>query len=303
MAEMQLKHGCLYYEIQGRGQPLVLIRGLGRSSRYWLDFDQRLASSFQVITFDQRGLGKSSEPLRWWHSIDHMVEDLLALLDHLKIDKAHIFGLSLGGMVAMGFAARYPDRCLSLMVANSSTADYWGFRIHPKAIQDLLLKGPRQGFHRVLLGLLTTPAIVKKQGVKLHQAWDLIRMDEGFPWATIAKQLLCASRFRIRGRLHGEKVPTMIIYGAKDSLVPIGNSLMIHRLIPKSILKPLKDAGHEISIGKEADLMRIIQDFSRTVASKQSVAKSNKVVKVKAAKPQKTAKKLGSLAKSAAHGA
>jgi len=302
MAEVQLKNGCLYYEVLGSGQALVLIRGLGRSSRYWLDFDQSLATAYQVVTFDQRGLGKSSEPLRWWHSMDHMVEDLLALLDHLQIAKAHIFGLSLGGMVAMGFAAKYPSRCLSLMVANSSTADYWGLRLYPKAVQDLLLKGPRQGFHQVLLELVTTPAIVKKQGVKLHQAWDLIRAEEGFPWATIAKQLLCAGRFSIRGKLHGDKVPTMIIYSDKDRLVPIRNSLMIHRLIPKSSLKALKDAGHEISIGREADLMQMIQEFSSTTGLGKENAKASRMTKVKVPKPVKASKKSGHLSKPAAQG-
>ncbi|MFW7379095.1 MAG: alpha/beta fold hydrolase [Oligoflexus sp.] len=270
MPYLSLKNGSLYYEVQGQGEPMVLLRGLGRSCRYWLDFDRRVGRDFQVITLDHRGLGKSSVALRWWHSIDHMVDDLRCLLDHLKIDRAHFFGLSLGGMVAMGFAARYPERCQTLMVANSSSADYWGMRVDPKALQTLTWKAYRQGFHKVLLELVTTPEQVKKNGHKIQKAWQLIRDEEGFPITTIAKQLWCASRFRIGGRLHGADLPIMILYGEQDQFVPPRNSLMIHRLIPQSNLHAFSQAGHEISIGHEQKLVELMRRFVKKKTGKRT---------------------------------
>lgn len=260
MPKLARAGGSLYYEKKGKGEPIVILRGLGRSCRYWLGFDRLLAKHCQVITLDHRGLGRSDADLSWFFGMDQMVDDLLCLLDHLKLKRVHLFGLSLGGMVAMAFAKRHQDRCQTLMIANSSTADRPSWRISPLALKDLLLRSPTEGFHKVLLELVTSPEIVAAQGHKIYEAWEKILAQEGFPWLIILKQVLAVSRFRIAGGLNGQLMPTLVISGSQDRLVPPRNSRLIHRLIPGSRWLSM-DVGHEISIGREKLLLKHICEF------------------------------------------
>ena len=82
-----------------------------------------LAKSFQVLTIDHRGLGKTSLKMRWTDSVKDISSDIVKVWDDLNWDDSHVFGLSFGGMVAMELAASYPERVSSLIVANSSTKE------------------------------------------------------------------------------------------------------------------------------------------------------------------------------------
>lgn len=105
----------LYYEIEGLGQALVLIHSFSTDCRQWRDQVAFFASHYKVICYDMRGFGKSDVPSgeNYTHA-----EDLKALLDHLGIEKAHILGHSLGGVVSTAFAILYPDQTLSMIGAD-----------------------------------------------------------------------------------------------------------------------------------------------------------------------------------------
>ncbi len=261
----EVDEGKIYFETHGKGETLVMLRGLGRSMRYWLGYEKQLAKSFRVVLIDARGLGKSTAPMHWHHTIEHLAEDVLAVLNHLKVKKFHVFGLSLGGMVALSLAIQKPKAVKSLMVANSSTADYIGMRMQLSAVKSLGM-GLLQGhFYEELLRRVVPPATVRSRGPEILQQWDEIVEAEGFPVPTIAKQLLASARFRIRGKLAGDEVPTLILYATQDRLVSTNNSKQIHKLIPHSKIKAVKGAGHEIAIGHEDELTRIIQAFTGQV--------------------------------------
>jgi pimeloyl-ACP methyl ester carboxylesterase len=254
-----------------------MLRGLGRSSRYWLGFDKRLARSFRVITLDYRGIGRSSQDMAWWDSMVTMGDDVLALLDELELQQVSIFGLSLGGMVALAVAMRAPERVTKLVVANASTGDYIGMRISAKAMLRLVREGRQRGLQSTLLEVLTSRKIVKDRGPQLLNQWNEILAEEGFPAVSVVKQLLAAARFRVRGKLDGQQVPTLILYGTQDQFVPRRNSRKLHELIPHSKLKAIRGVGHEISIGREDELVRILREFCQPVrASGSSSAKSAK---------------------------
>lgn len=103
----------LYYEVTGKGEPLVLIHGNGGDRRHW-DFQfEPLSKEFQVIRYDVRCYGKSVFTNSDIEFSNH--DDLKALLDHLNINKAHICGLSMGSGIAVDFALAYPERCRSLI--------------------------------------------------------------------------------------------------------------------------------------------------------------------------------------------
>ena len=108
-----------YYEEAGRGEPLVLIRGLGSDLQAWALQVPALAKHFRVITYDNRGAGRTNAPDKPY-SIDGMADDLAALLDELNIAKASVLGYSMGGMVAQEFALKYPNKLDKLILLGTS---------------------------------------------------------------------------------------------------------------------------------------------------------------------------------------
>jgi len=116
----------LHYTVEGKGDPVILVHGLAANADLnWrrAGINRALAGKYQVIAFDLRGHGLSGRP----HEPDkygiEMVEDIARLMDHLKIDKAHFAGYSLGGFIVTKFAARYPERTRSLAICASGWKD------------------------------------------------------------------------------------------------------------------------------------------------------------------------------------
>ena len=117
MPFLERPDGCrLYHEVHGRGEPLVLLEGLGGDIAGWRRNIPRLAGELRVIAFDHRGNGRSpapDEPM----IMSTFVDDALALLDHVGIERAHLYGQSFGGMVAQELALTSPNRVRSLILA------------------------------------------------------------------------------------------------------------------------------------------------------------------------------------------
>ena len=260
MPYLEIKGRKLYYAVKGHGPRITILRGLSRSSAFWLGFDKMLAKSFQVLTIDHRGLGKTSLKMRWTDSVKDISSDIVKVWDDLNWDDSHVFGLSFGGMVAMELAASYPERVSSLIVANSSTKETGFDRVYPHALMRLVL-GPSVDFHRRLLNLVTTDVFFEKYADKYLALWQKILADEGFPKVTTTKQLLAASRFQIQGRIDTKKVPTLILSSGNDQFVPSKNSKALHEIIIGSSFKLIPDAGHEISMGRETETIDIIETW------------------------------------------
>ena len=261
MAFLQRESGQIHYETQGKGEPLLMLRGLGRSSRYWLGFEKQLAKSFKVIQMDMRGLGRTSLPMAWTDGMDDLADDCIAVLDQLKITSARVFGVSLGGMVALRLGSRHVDRCRSLVIANASSADYPGFRLDPLAIKDIVVGRIRGQLHEALLARTIPSAVAKVRGAEILQKWAAIREEEGLPVESVLKQLVAAARFTIRGRLKDGNVPILFVYGSLDGLVPHANTRRMHKLVPGSSLQEIKGASHEIHVGHETQLVKVLRDF------------------------------------------
>lgn len=264
MAFCDREAGKIFYRVEGKGEALLMLRGLGRSSRYWLGFEKEMAKHFKVVILDMRGLGQSTLGMDWKNSIEDLAEDCLTVMTKARIKNFHIFGLSLGGMVAMAMAMKAPERIKSLMVSSSSSADYLGFRMNPLAIQKLTLASLRgvKPFQEALMGLVVAPSVLRSRRPVIEKAWTEIFDDEGYPRLTMAKQIFAAGRFRVRSRLDGEKTRTLFLHGGMDGLVPQFNSMQLHRIVKGSEFRTIKSSGHEIAIGHEKELAKIIREFA-----------------------------------------
>ena len=121
---------------------ILLVNGLTRTKDHWLGFDEELAEEFNVIAIDPRGVGDTRAKIDWSHSIEQMVGDVKAVIDTVGLSKVNILGFSLGGMVAMDFAMRYPECTESIVVVNSSIGGGSGkLRLSPRSALALVVFG------------------------------------------------------------------------------------------------------------------------------------------------------------------
>lgn len=241
---------------------LLMLRGLGRSSRYWLGFDKIMAKHFRVVTLDPRGVGRSTQPMHWTDSIEDLADDCIAILDHIDVDTFHIFGLSFGGMVGSVIATKVPDRVESLMIGASSSADYKAFRVSASLLPKLLLALRRGRFQDALLESCVPDLVRRSWGPEIQAAWQDILKAEGFPLLTTLKQLRAAMSHSLRGKLDEVDFPILFVHGSMDSFVPVRNSRELNKLIPNSVLKIIKGAGHEIALGFEEELSKVLREFA-----------------------------------------
>ena len=124
----------IHYEVQGGGEPLVLVMGLGSNLAGWMFQLLEFSRRYRVITFDNRGVGRTDAPDAAY-SIEMMAGDTVGLMDALEIESAHVLGISMGGFIAQEIAIRFPERVRSLVLAATGThvdprgaylLDLWG---------------------------------------------------------------------------------------------------------------------------------------------------------------------------------
>lgn len=268
MATLARESGTIHYTVQGEAEavPLLMLRGLGRSSRYWLGFDRVMAKHFRVITIDQRGLGRSTQPMNWSDGIETLSDDTLAVLDSLGVDRFHVFGLSFGGMIGTVIAGKEPERILSLTVAASSSADYRSLRLHPLAFPKLLFALRAGRFQDALLKAVVPKMVLREHGDTIQAAWQDIVKEEGFPLLTTLLQLKASLTHTIGDRLDRGRFPVLFLHGSMDTFVPVQNSRHMHRLVERSEYAVVKGAGHEIALGFEREVSQILRDFIDNVA-------------------------------------
>ena len=248
-------HNSIYYETKGQGPHLLMLRGLARSSAYWLGLDERLSCSFTVITIDYRGIGRSISNVGWQLKIADLAADCIAVLDHLQVTSLSIIGHSLGGMVAISMQTTLGKRVDNLMIVNSSASPAFYPRVNPLAIVKLMYaKFKGQAIQPVLFKLLSTKTECQDEVV---DQWDSILFKEGLDMQIVIKQLLAAARFRIPQSVKKDDIKPLIVCGMQDNFVPPINSRKIFRHF-KGARFLLLNGGHELFLDCESELTEII---------------------------------------------
>lgn len=263
MAFARSKFGKIFYEVSGAGEPVVLIRGLGRWSEHWNGFDKLLAKHCKVIVFDNRALGKSTTPLLPWHSMSDLASDVALILKTERIESAHIVGTSLGGMMALEFAAKFPEMTKSVTAINSSVGRSGHRRITQQG-RNVLLRTPKlkekiyPELAKVLTAPETSPTIIEKLGT------DWLEIDRKYPMpiVSVTQQLMVALRWRDLSSISSKiKAPVQIISSDDDQFVPRGNSLFLASRIPGAKLTRIAKSGHEPHVDQPEELAKAIFSF------------------------------------------
>lgn len=255
----------IYYEVHGdpAAPTLVMIRGLARSARFWLDFTPRMKRSFRVVVLDNRGVGRSDKPLRPF-STRTMADDVEAVLDHARIEKAHVFGMSLGGMIAMRFALRHPERVDRLVLGCTTMGGRSAKKIPVTSIAKLLAAG-RMSFADALE--YTAPIVVSPEFLEerddIVPAWRAIAVSEPVPLKGSALQLLAAAEHDVHREVHEIKARTLVMTGDADRLIPAENSNRLAKAIPHAELVILPGAGHDFTTEQPERSARELERFLR----------------------------------------
>lgn len=258
--------GHLYAESMGSGEPLVLLRGWGRSIRHWLGFDQLMAKDFRVITIDARGIGRSALPVSWGLTTETMACDVLAVLDYLQIPEAHVLGVSLGGMVALSFAKLFPQRTKSVIAANSSFRGSGALRMSPAAFRTVAVGAMnRKSLPQLLSHVLVSSGFDEGLRKNLVKEWQAIDATEHLDINVAFKQLLAAARFGGKSYFKNISTPALLIQGADDLFVPAKNTTVLHELMPNAKYVILPGAGHEPSLDQPESFQQAILQFTRAL--------------------------------------
>ena len=130
----------IYWEEQGQGVPILLIRGLGWTAAMWYRTAPILAAQYRTVAFDNRGVGRSDIP-PGPYPILLMASDAAAVLDAAGIPRAHILGVSMGGMIAQEFALQYPERVESLILGSTAAGGPHAVPAEPEVLQALFRRG------------------------------------------------------------------------------------------------------------------------------------------------------------------
>ena len=243
-----LDGGSLSYDVRGEGEPLLLLRPLGGSKALWGPFADALALRHRVIAFDPRGVGDSSDALLSC-STRQMARDAVQLLDHLSVARAHVFGLSLGGMVASWLAVDHAARIERLVLASTLPT-----------VGDVPARGWRRllDLSRCMLhpGVRAELCAVRRVLSHHFRRTQAQRMDEieaavrAHPTRrrNLVLLTLAASGHRLGAAWSAVHTPTLVLMGGHDPLVGARARDDLLRHLPGAALEVVERSGHDLSL-------------------------------------------------------
>jgi len=234
----------LYWESTGSGDPVLLIMGLGMAATGWWRTIPVLAEGLRVIAFDNRGAGRSDRTTGPY-TLRQMAEDALAVMDAAKIERASVYGLSLGAMIAQHVALRYPERVRAL-VLGASTAGASRHELPEHDVLEFLRRRPNMPAEEAIWASVPYNYGTETRERRADRIGEDIVQRLRFPInpAGYRAQLAAAWGFDARDRLHEISVPTLVLHGTEDRIVPIVNGEMLAASIPGARLEVLEGAGH-----------------------------------------------------------
>ena len=260
-----LRRPRLFYERRGTGEPLLCITGFTISSAVFDPVLHLYTPRFDCITYDNRGSGRSEAPLRP-ASMPELAHEAVRLLDALGVESAHVYGLSMGGMIAQELAIRFPERVRGLVLGCSTPG---GPRAVRPALRELAALGAasvrtlREPGRPWLGALLFSPEFRAEQPERVRALLRHFAAHRAPPhgaashwWASVYHDTV--------SRLHRIQAPTLVLHGERDAIAPLANARLLAQLIPDAELAIVTAAGHAYALERpEASLALLTQWLER----------------------------------------
>ena len=249
------------YTDEGKGLPVLFIHGFPLSRGAWGKQIDALKSSYRVIAPDLRGLGEN-DAVKGTVTMTQFADDIHALLQQLKTGPAVLVGHSMGGYVALAFAKKYPDVMRGLvLVATKAGADTADAAAGRRATADKVKAGGSS---------VVVDAMTPKMLAASNQDPKLLDQVRGFmapskPESVMAALLGMAERPDSTGMLAEVSVPTLVITGADDIVIPPAESEKLAAAIRGAQLKKIPNAGHLVAFEQPAEFNKALQDWLKTI--------------------------------------
>jgi pimeloyl-ACP methyl ester carboxylesterase len=247
--------------VQGEGRPVILIPGLATGAHAFAQLAPMLAGDFRVITFDPRGIG-ASEFGNSEYTVPRLAADVVSILDSFDAKPAVVFGLSMGGLVAMELALAFPDYVQRLILGATYCSTH-------------LPVPPRPGSRDLLLGRGTkTPADAYRSACRVLYSAQFVAENSAFidseidhrgshpiSGRTFTAQEKARSSYEACARLGELKLPTLVIHGSEDALIPEPNARDLMERICVADYRVLEGAGHLFFHEDPPRTCALVRDF------------------------------------------
>jgi len=248
----------IYWDERSVGEPVLLIMGLGYPSDMWWRMRPLLDGRYRTIVLDNRGAGRNDVP-PGPYPIALMAADAVAVLDAAGVDRAHVFGISMGGMIAQEVALQHPERVRSLILGCTAAGGPNAVRAEPEVTQLLLNRGamsPEQAATAVIPYIYDPGTSRDRIDEDLAIRWPWLPRPEAY-----AAQLQGILAWESYSRLPQLKAATLVIHGETDRLVPLGSGELIAARIPGAKLVTLPHASHIFPTDQTVASSHAIMEF------------------------------------------
>lgn len=249
--------------VDGAGEPLLLIPGLGAGRSAFTPIVTDLARSHRVITFDPRGIGDSEGMGNT--TLTAMAADVVAVLDAVHVAAAAVFGASMGGLVAQHLVVDHPARVGNLVLAATSPGGDAGVDARPEDQAALLGKGARtpEEAYRIACTVLYSPAFQRARPDFIEAQVRERGRHPVRPRVFSAQYSAMWAPDDSFQRLSSVTVPTLVMHGTDDVVVPFENARILARRIPGAQLRPFEGCGHLFFHERPAETARVVTEHLR----------------------------------------
>jgi pimeloyl-ACP methyl ester carboxylesterase len=249
-----------WFERKGSGMPLMLVAGLAADNAFWIPSIDALAARCDLVMPDNRGAGRTT-PLDAPASIRAMADDCIALADHLGLGKFSIAGHSMGGMVALDCAVRYPQRIDRLVLASSTArASTWNNDLFSTWAALFRLLERRLWFRNLFYWVLSPAFLDKSAGFDA-----LVALAATYPYQqtpeALGNQVKAIAQFDVRSQLSSIAARTLVMAGTRDIVFPVEEAAAFAKSIPHASFAPIDGAAHSFPIESPLEFTRRVLQF------------------------------------------
>jgi pimeloyl-ACP methyl ester carboxylesterase len=249
MPKVKVNDIQMYYEVKGEGFPLVMIMGLGGNLQGW---DPRLiktlSKKFKLVLFDNRDAGRTDTSQREY-TMKTFADDSVGLMDALEISKAHVLGISMGGMIAQEFVLNYPEKTAKLILCSTHCGGSKVIQPSQKVSRMLTIDTStmsQEEYIRMFLPIGFTDDFIENNldmlKARLQKSLKYPISEAGYK-----RQLNAIGKFNAYERLPQIKTPTLILHGRKDILIPPENGAVLAEAIPNAKLVFFEKSAHSLA--------------------------------------------------------
>ncbi|GAA0699993.1 alpha/beta hydrolase [Kitasatospora atroaurantiaca] len=246
------------YQVQGEGLPLVLLAGQANNHHWWDGVRDDFHADRSTLTLDYRGTGESDKP-DIPYSTEVFAQDVIAVLDELGVDRADVYGTSMGGRVAQHLAARHPYRVRALVLGCTSPGGLHGVE-RANDVRRSLAQPQPCATRQALLDLMYSPA-----WLATHPGPYRTLGDPAMPAYAQRRHLAASNQHDAWHLLPGISAPTLVVHGSDDLLNPAANAPLLANRIPGARLHMIPGARHAYFEEFRAVASPLVLDFLTTV--------------------------------------